>query len=58
MGALRTETGADGIALVLFDVPGEPVNTLRGSFQQDFEAVFGKLAEDPAVRAIVVASAE
>ena len=58
MGALRTETGADGIALVLFDVPGEPVNTLRGSFQQDFEAVFGKLAEDPAVRAIVVASAK
>ncbi|MGZ6123481.1 MAG: 3-hydroxyacyl-CoA dehydrogenase NAD-binding domain-containing protein, partial [Myxococcales bacterium] len=56
MGALRIETGADGVALVLFDVPGEPVNTLRESFQQDFEEAFGKLAEDAAVKSIVLAS--
>ncbi len=58
MGALRSETGADGVALVLFDVPGEPVNTLRGTFQQEFEEIFGKLRDDPAVQAIVVASAK
>src|SRR3954464_11559910 len=56
--ALRFETGADGVALVLYDVPGEPVNTLRDSFQHDFDEVFGKLAEDPAVKAIVIASAK
>ena len=58
MGALRTETGPDGVATVLYDVPGEPVNTLRDTFQQDFAETFGKLAEDPAVKAIVIASAK
>ncbi|MGZ6123679.1 MAG: 3-hydroxyacyl-CoA dehydrogenase NAD-binding domain-containing protein, partial [Myxococcales bacterium] len=58
MGALRIETGPDGVALVLFDVPGEPVNTLRESVQRDFEEAFGKLAEDPAVKSIVLASAK
>ncbi len=56
--ALRVETGADGVALVLYDVPGEPVNTLRDTFQHDFEAAFGALAEDRAVKAIVIASAK
>src|SRR3954468_21002267 len=56
--ALRFETGADGVALVLYDVPGEPVNTLRDSFQHDFDEVFGKLAGDPAVTGIVLASAK
>src|SRR3954469_13518061 len=56
--ALRFETGADGVALVLYDVPGEPVNTLRDSFQHDFDEVFGKLAGDSAVKAIVLASAK
>src|SRR3954452_22377243 len=58
MTALRVETAADGAALVLYDVPNEPVNTLRDSFQQEFEAAFGKLSEDPAVKAIVIASAK
>ena len=56
MGALRVETSADGVALVLYDVPGEPVNTLRGTFQQDFDIAFGRLAEDSAVKAIILAS--
>src|SRR3954469_6839384 len=58
MTALRVETAADGVALVLYDVPNEPVNTLRDSFQQEFEAAFGKLSEDPAVKAVVLASAK
>jgi 3-hydroxyacyl-CoA dehydrogenase/enoyl-CoA hydratase/3-hydroxybutyryl-CoA epimerase len=56
--ALRFETGADGVAVVLYDVPGEPVNTLRDSFQHDFDQVFTKLAEDATVKAIVIASAK
>jgi len=58
MSVLRTETGPDGVALVLYDVPGEPVNTLRDGFQGEFEATFGMLAEDSAVKAIVLASAK
>src|SRR2546428_4101518 len=58
MSVLRTETGPDGVALVLYDVPGDPVNTLRDGFQGEFEATFGRLAEDSAVKAIVLASAK
>src|SRR6266478_5860482 len=58
MPALRVETAPDGIAIVLYDVPGEPVNTLRESFQQDFDQVFGRLSEDAAVTGIVLASAK
>src|SRR3954471_3451458 len=56
--ALRFETGADGVALVLYDVPGEPVNTLRDSFQHEFDEAFTRLAEDATVKAIVIASAK
>ena len=58
MSALRFETGPDGVAVVMYDVPGEPVNTLREAFAADFEEVFGKLAADDAVKAIVIASAK
>src|SRR2546422_7496058 len=58
MSVLRIETGPDGVALVLYDVPGEAVNTLRDGFQGEFEATFGRLAEDSAVKAIVLASAK
>jgi len=47
MGALRVETGQDGVAMVLYDVPGEPVNTLRDTFQQDFDEVFGSWPGTP-----------
>src|SRR6266404_3198974 len=55
MPALRVETAPDGIATVVYDVPGEPVNTLRESFQQDFDRIFARLSEDPAVTGIVLA---
>jgi 3-hydroxyacyl-CoA dehydrogenase/enoyl-CoA hydratase/3-hydroxybutyryl-CoA epimerase len=58
MGAVRIETGPDGVALALFDVPGESVNTLRASLQQDFEEAFGRIAEDTAIKALVLASAK
>src|SRR3989442_95639 len=58
MSVLRIETGPDGVALVLYDVPGEAGNTLRHGFQEEFEAAFGRLAEDSAVKAILLASAK
>src|SRR5438477_12569072 len=58
MGALRVETGPDGVATVLYDVPGEPVNTLRDTFQQDFDEFFGKLAGDSSVKSSVIASSK
>src|SRR2546428_9919152 len=58
MSVLRIETGPDGVALVLYDVAGEAVNTLRHGFQEEFEAAFGRLAEDSAVKAILLASAK
>src|SRR5438105_777839 len=56
--ALRVDIGADGVAVVFYDVPGEAVNTLRDSFAEDFEQAFGKIEADPAVKAIVIASAK
>src|SRR5258706_40849 len=56
MGALRIETEPDGVATVLYDVPGEQMNTLRDSFEREFDEAFGKLAEDSSVKAIVLAS--
>src|SRR5256886_5461466 len=58
MSVLRIETGPDGVAVVLYDVPGEAVNTLRHGFQEECEAAFGRLAEDSAVKAILLASAK
>ena len=55
-GTFRVELGADGVALVLMDVPGEPVNTLRAEFGAEFSAVADRLESDAAVKAIVIAS--
>ena len=51
----RIET-QDGVATVLVDVPGEPVNTLSEETGAEFGAVLDALEKDPAVKAIVLAS--
>ena len=56
MNTLRLDIGADGVALLTFDVPGEPVNTLRSSFQDEFTEAAQKIADDPAVKAVVLVS--
>src|SRR5258706_4624248 len=56
MGALRIETEPDGVATVLYDVPGEQMNTLRDSVERELDEAFGKLADDASVKAIVLAS--
>ncbi len=46
----------DGIAVITFDLPGEPVNTLNGAVRVEFEALLIGLRDDPAVRAAVLIS--
>jgi 3-hydroxyacyl-CoA dehydrogenase/enoyl-CoA hydratase/3-hydroxybutyryl-CoA epimerase len=56
MGTFRLETLADGVALLLMDVPGEPINTLRSDFEGELEAIFKRIAEDAAITSMVFAS--
>jgi len=46
----------DGIAVITFDLPGEPVNTLNGAVRVEFEALLIDLRDNPAVRAAVLLS--
>jgi 3-hydroxyacyl-CoA dehydrogenase / enoyl-CoA hydratase / 3-hydroxybutyryl-CoA epimerase len=45
-----------GVAVVTFDIPGEPVNTISPEVSEEFEGVLRALERDDAVRALVVAS--
>jgi 3-hydroxyacyl-CoA dehydrogenase/enoyl-CoA hydratase/3-hydroxybutyryl-CoA epimerase len=49
-------TNEDGIAVITFDLPGEPVNKLNGPVRVEFEALLIGLRDDPAVRAAVLIS--
>ena len=46
----------DGVAVVLYDVIGAPVNTLNASFVADFERIFGRVASDPEIKAAIFVS--
>ncbi len=52
----RLETQGDGVGVVLMDVPGEPVNTLRADFQGELDELLRRAANDPAITSIVFAS--
>jgi 3-hydroxyacyl-CoA dehydrogenase / enoyl-CoA hydratase / 3-hydroxybutyryl-CoA epimerase len=54
--ALTLTVRPDGVAVVVYDVPGETVNTLKASFAADFERIFAEVARDPAVVAAVIIS--
>jgi 3-hydroxyacyl-CoA dehydrogenase/enoyl-CoA hydratase/3-hydroxybutyryl-CoA epimerase len=53
-----TVTIEQGVALVSFDLAGEPVNKLNPAAVADFEQAFFPLADDLAVRAVVLLSAK
>jgi 3-hydroxyacyl-CoA dehydrogenase/enoyl-CoA hydratase/3-hydroxybutyryl-CoA epimerase len=56
-GSAFAVTLDQGVALVSFDLPGEPVNKLTPAAVREFEQiVFGALRDDPAVRAVVLIS--
>lgn len=56
--SLRLERGANGVARLVFDVPGESVNTLRASFAAEFEAALDEVDADTKIVALVLASAK
>jgi 3-hydroxyacyl-CoA dehydrogenase/enoyl-CoA hydratase/3-hydroxybutyryl-CoA epimerase len=47
---------ADGIATVLIDEPGEPVNTLSPEVGEEFDRLLTGLGKDPTVEAVVFGS--
>jgi 3-hydroxyacyl-CoA dehydrogenase/enoyl-CoA hydratase/3-hydroxybutyryl-CoA epimerase len=54
--ALRLERREDGVAVIRIDVPGESLNTLRGSFASELEEISAEIAGNPEIRAVVIAS--
>ena len=54
--SFRLEAAGDGVGVVLMDVPGEPVNTLRADFEEELDRLLRHAAEDPGITSIVFAS--
>jgi 3-hydroxyacyl-CoA dehydrogenase/enoyl-CoA hydratase/3-hydroxybutyryl-CoA epimerase len=55
VSAFRTEV-RDGIAVVTFDLPGEPVNKLNAAVKVEFEALLIRIRDDAEIRAVVLIS--
>ncbi|WP_323119847.1 3-hydroxyacyl-CoA dehydrogenase NAD-binding domain-containing protein [Burkholderia alba] len=56
--AVRFEIDADGIGLVTFDQPDRAMNVLNPSLVEPFAAIVERLAEEPAIKGLVVTSAK
>ncbi len=54
--ALRLEVRENGVAWVVFDVPGEAQNTLKAEFAEAFEQLIQEIRADRAIRAVVFSS--
>ena len=46
-GPLSIRVRPEGVAVVTYDVAGEPVNTLKATFAADFERIFAEVERDP-----------
>ena len=55
---IRFAVDGDGIATLLIDVAGRPMNVLTPEFRTDLAECVGRIATDPAIRGAVVASAK
>jgi 3-hydroxyacyl-CoA dehydrogenase/enoyl-CoA hydratase/3-hydroxybutyryl-CoA epimerase len=55
-GALSLRLRDDGVAVVTYDVPGEPVNTLKAGFNAEFESMLHEIETNPRVKAAVLIS--
>src|SRR5688572_21595256 len=51
-----TTTTENGIAVITFDLPGEPVNKLSAAVRSEMESLLPRLQDDAAVRAVVLIS--
>ncbi|ADE15180.1 3-hydroxyacyl-CoA dehydrogenase NAD-binding protein [Nitrosococcus halophilus Nc 4] len=56
--SLWVERREDNAAIIWFDVPDAPVNTLQAGFEQDFNHVLEQLTADKDLEAVVLASAK
>src|SRR5882672_1390939 len=56
MQTLKLEIGNDGIALIIIDLPGRPMNVLTAEFQRDLTAAIDRLASDPGLRGAILTS--
>lgn len=55
---LRLVKRQDGVAVVVFDVPGESVNTLRAEFADELDSILDQVERDTEIVAVVLASAK
>jgi 3-hydroxyacyl-CoA dehydrogenase/enoyl-CoA hydratase/3-hydroxybutyryl-CoA epimerase len=55
-GALVLRVRNDGVAIVTYDVPGDPVNTLRASFSEEFLSMLSEVERDPRIKASILVS--
>ena len=55
MTALNVEV-TDGIAIITFDMPGEPVNKINRAMKDEFTALFDRIERDGSVRGAVLMS--
>ena len=53
---IRTETDADGIVTLVWDMPDRSMNVLSGASVAEFAAAVDKAIADPAVKGVVVTS--
>jgi len=56
MNTFKIEVDDDGVALVVFDVPGRSMNTLTSEAIDDVAAVTARLRDDETIRGAVFAS--
>jgi len=55
---IRYSVDGDGIALLLIDVAGRPMNVLTPGFQSDLAECIQRVATDAAIRGVVIGSAK
>lgn len=56
MSSLSLEVLDSGVGVVTFDVVGEPQNTLKPNFKEDFDGVIAQVEKDTRIRALVLIS--
>ncbi|MFT3774574.1 MAG: fatty acid oxidation complex subunit alpha FadJ [Minicystis sp.] len=54
--ALTVKVRPNGVAVITYDVAGEPVNTIKATFAAEFERVFGEVEKDPSIKAAILVS--
>jgi 3-hydroxyacyl-CoA dehydrogenase/enoyl-CoA hydratase/3-hydroxybutyryl-CoA epimerase len=58
MNMTRLEVRADGVAVLLIDVPGRTMNVLSADLCAELDAVIARVKADAAIRGLVIASAK